>query len=235
MRIANVVFAIVLAACGGASVPVEYGAEYLGAKYVNDPLGEGAGYDADPLIRNDAFDCQTYVETVLACGDVAKLTQIRYSDGVPEFTHRNHFFSADWVANNSNLLSNVSHKFGPAAVRTGTIDKKSWFKKMHNMNVDVAPVDVSMEYVPYYSIKKFDVSSPMVVAFVVSNPATVKKIGSDILVSHVGLLLPGGVLRHASSANGRVVDTDFREYVATRGAAITNLGVAFFKIKEFCK
>src|SRR5690606_32543867 len=41
---------------------------FLGSDYVGDPLGEGESgvYDRDPLYRFDAFDCTTYVETVLA-------------------------------------------------------------------------------------------------------------------------------------------------------------------------
>ena len=34
--------------------------------YIADPLGEGEGTDADPLVRYDAFDCLTFVEEVLA-------------------------------------------------------------------------------------------------------------------------------------------------------------------------
>src|SRR5690606_31104954 len=42
-------------------------ARLLGATYAADPLGEGPGHpDADPRLRLDAVDCQTYVETVLA-------------------------------------------------------------------------------------------------------------------------------------------------------------------------
>ena len=215
---------ISLAACAAVNYS-DFGAEYLGAPYVNDPLGEGAGYDTDPLIRTDAFDCLTYVETVLACGDVERLTQIRYADGVADFTHRNHFFVGDWLKNNADLVENISANFGRPALQRGITDRRAWFNKNHGMNVDVAPVDVEIMYVPYADIQKFDVDVPTLVAFVVNRP------GADILVSHVGFLLPGGVLRHASSSRGAVVDMDFREYVASR----TGQGVAFFKIKEMCK
>ena len=215
-----------LSACGANVSADDFGAQYLGARYVNDPLGEGAGYDADPLIRTDAFDCLTYVETVMAGGDVDKLTQIRYADGVAEFTHRNHFFTADWLKNNADLVENIGTDFGSTALHRGVIDKRTWFKTVHNMDVDVAPRAAEIEYVPYDKIETTDVTAPTLVAFVVGENS------AGVLVSHVGFLLPGGVLRHASSARGAVVDMDFREYAATRAKNKHNLGVAFFKIKE---
>lgn len=247
MRIRNAIFAIVLAACSNPvspthsvdydpyAAPADFGARYLGAKYVNDPLGEGAGYDADPLIRTDAFDCLTFVETVLACGDVERLNKIRYAGGDISFENRNHFFTADWLRNNSGLVENVSGDFGDTAMRLGTVTRADWFRAMHGMDIDAAPTDVDLRYVPYSKLNVFDVSEPVLVAFVVNNPETSHRIHSDILVGHVGFLMPGGVLRHASSAAGRVMDTDFKEYTASRARTKTNLGVAFFKIKEFCR
>ena len=41
----------------------------LGKPYVADPLGEGRGYDKDPVVRYDIFDCLTFVEEV-RCGVV---------------------------------------------------------------------------------------------------------------------------------------------------------------------
>ena len=52
------------------------GQSFLGAPYMNSPLGEDVAPDSDPLIRFDAFDCTTFVETVLADGDVKKLNAL---------------------------------------------------------------------------------------------------------------------------------------------------------------
>ena len=62
------------------------GREYLGAAYVADPLGEGVAPDSDPLVRDDAFDCVTFVEASLAGGDVQKLNKIRYKGGVVDLS-----------------------------------------------------------------------------------------------------------------------------------------------------
>ena len=43
-------------------------AQFLGKPYLLGALGEGEQgyYDSSPLYRTDAFDCETYVDTVLA-------------------------------------------------------------------------------------------------------------------------------------------------------------------------
>ena len=77
------------------------GQSFLGVPYMNSPLGEGVMPDSDPLIRFDAFDCTTFVETVLAGGDVNKLNKIRYKNGNVGFLNRNHFIESDWLINNA--------------------------------------------------------------------------------------------------------------------------------------
>src|SRR5438045_3981745 len=73
-------------------------AQFLGTAYLLGPLGEGTQgyYDQSPLFRFDAFDCQTFVETVLALAisnDAATfkklINEIRYRKGVVAFENRN--------------------------------------------------------------------------------------------------------------------------------------------------
>ena len=109
MRFLITVF--LLAGCAIAP-GVPDGGEYMGAKYMRDPLGEERAPDTDPLIRTDAFDCTTFVETVMAGGDVNNLNQIRYKDGEIDFLNRNHFIESDWLENNKNRVENVSAKYG---------------------------------------------------------------------------------------------------------------------------
>ena len=66
----RVIFLFLLVGCVGGNVDADFGAKYIGVRYATDPLGEMKSPDADPLIRFDAFDCTTFVETVLAGGDV---------------------------------------------------------------------------------------------------------------------------------------------------------------------
>lgn len=83
---------------------------YLGVPYDSSgPLGEGelGRYDQDPLYRFDAFDCTTFVETVMALSRssdretfVEHLNAIRYLDGQVDYLKRNHIISLDWIPNN---------------------------------------------------------------------------------------------------------------------------------------
>ncbi len=207
------------------------GKSLVGVRYQNSPLGEGVAPDADPLMRFDAFDCTTFVETVLADGDVKKLNKIRYKNDKVDFINRNHFIETDWLKNNSDIVENVSHKFGKTDIRTVVIDKKSWFKTVHNIDVEFVPETVNLEYIPYENIGDLELNKTHVVLFVADNPKIRDKIGTDIAVVHMGLLLPNGVLRHASSEHSQVVDVDFKDYVLQRQRTKTNIGIVILEIK----
>ncbi len=119
-------------------------ARWLTRPYSLFPLGEGAigEYDHMPRYRTDAFDCETFVDTVLAaalstnfngfkhCMDI-----IRYQQGHVSFTKRNHFTSIDWNRNNqqqgllrdiTKTIKNQAHH--PIAIHAETdIDKANWY------------------------------------------------------------------------------------------------------------
>ena len=217
---------------GCVGVPgIPSGENYLGAKYIRDPLGEEKAPDKDPLIRTDAFDCTTFVETVMAGGDVSNLNQIRYKDGEIDFMNRNHFIETDWLKNNSNRVENVSAQYGKTATRRLTIDKAKWLKKVHKIDAEIAPEFVTLEYVPYKNLSLPNNTETMLVLFISANSNSVDTIGTELAVTHMGLLLPGGkTLRHASSAAGHVVDADFMKY-SSRRRQIGEMGVAFIAIK----
>lgn len=225
-------FCLTLLALFGCSKSQSHyiGEKYLGVKYINDPLGEEKAPDTDPLIRFDAFDCVTFVETSLADGDVEKLTKIRYKNGEINFLNRNHFASSDWMQNNKDIVKNVSADYGKTAVRTAIIDKQNWLKKTHNMDVQVPKQRIDIEYIPYADITDILPKEPLIVLFVVDNPKIIDKIGSDLVVLHMGFLLPNGKLRHASRQYGRVLDVDFKEYVQERAKNRKNIGIALLEI-----
>lgn len=210
----------------------DIGDKYMGAKYINNPLGEAVKPDTDPLIRYDAFDCVTFIETVLADGNLDKLNKIRYADGKPDFIIRNHFIETDWLKNNSDLVKNVSAKYGKVAIRTVTIDKKNWFKTVHNINTNFTPQTVKLEYIPYSNAKNIRVSKPMIVLFVINNPKIRNKIGTDLAIQHMGFLMPNRQLRHASRSQKRVTDIDFNKYINTKVENKNNLGIMLLEIKK---
>lgn len=212
--------------------PQHIGKQYIGAKYVNDPLGEEMAPDSDPLIRFDAFDCVTFVETALANGDRDILTKIRYKNGEIGFLTRNHFIESDWIKNNSDIVQDATEKYSDViAQRKVTIDKQKWFKRVHNIDVKIPKTTVTIKYIPYDNIQTISSGKPLIVLFIVDNPKIADKIGTDLAVAHMGFLLPDGTLRHASSHFGRVIDVDFNEYIHERAKNKKNLGITLLEIK----
>jgi hypothetical protein len=113
---------------------------FLSTPYKRSPLGEGAEgvFDRDPLIRFDAFDCTTFVETVLALSlesdldsGMRILQKIRYKDGKIDYLTRNHFTELDWVPNNikAGFLRDITTEIaGQDAVEVSkTISKRQWY------------------------------------------------------------------------------------------------------------
>lgn len=227
MKRAILFVTLFLAGCGVAR---QIGDEYMGAKYVNDPLGEGRAPDTDPLIRSDAFDCTTFVETVLAHGDVDTLNKIRYKNGEIDFINRNHFIETEWLPNNANIVKNVSARYGQTALRHVVINRAAWLQRVHNIDSDAAVVETDIEYIPYDNITTLKTNRPMIVLFIVGNTGKSDIIGTDLAVVHMGFLMPNGILRHASSTAGRVVDVPMSEYIATRRQNKNNLGIALLEI-----
>lgn len=220
----------ILAGCVGGDT--EYpGQSFLGARYVESPLGECALPDDGPLIRFDAFDCTTFVETVLADGCECCLNQIRYENGNVGFLTRNHFIESDWMRNNSDIVQNASAKYAPTDIRRVVIDKANWFKVVHGIDVDVPSVVVDLEYIPYRFVQDVKIDQPMIVLFITDNPNFRDTIGTDLAVVHMGWWLPNGKLRHASSVHGMVVDVDMDAYVRQRMKNKQNLGIALVEIK----
>ncbi len=120
---------------------------FLGKSYLWDALGEGETgfFDQYPLYRTDAFDCETYVDTVLALAlshDAPTFEQyiinIRYHQGKVSFIHRNHFTCLDWNRNNQRqgILEDITYRIknrqgqSIAQYAKAYIDKPSWYQHM---------------------------------------------------------------------------------------------------------
>lgn len=117
---------------------------FSGAVYVLGSLGEGpkAKFDQFPQYRVDAFDCDTYVNTVLSLAlanslesfkQCLKLT--RYKNGNVSYINRNHFTSIDWNKNNQQrgILKDITlsiknqEKQSVAVFADALIDKPNWY------------------------------------------------------------------------------------------------------------
>lgn len=118
---------------------------FLGTIYELGALGEGpkARYDQFPQYRIDAFDCDTFVNTVLSLAladSVHSFQQCqkynRYKEGKVSYLYRNHFMSLDWNINNQqrgilkditfNIKDKTQHPVALYAV--AFINKPGWYQ-----------------------------------------------------------------------------------------------------------
>lgn len=120
--------------------------EFIGKPYLLGALGEGnrGSYDQSPLYRFDAFDCETYVDTVLAlalANDTAsfkqRINQIRYREGHVSYVDRNHFTCLDWNQNNqrqgfikdiTTTIHNENNQ-SVAKLARALINKPAWYQQ----------------------------------------------------------------------------------------------------------
>lgn len=135
---------------------------YLNKIFINKPyefnaLGEGkyGEFDDYPLYRTDTFDCETYVDTLIAL-DLATdlqsfkdiMIKIRYKNGNVSFVDRNHFTCLDWNTNNQkqNITHDITHniKLGNKDITKDAntyIDKPNWYKNLTVARVRLKGLD----------------------------------------------------------------------------------------------
>lgn len=129
-------------------------AQFLGRPYLLGALGEGSegSYDQSPLYRTDAFDCETFVDTVLALALAnhsdqfkRRINQIRYDKAQISFIHRNHFTCLDWNINNQRLgvLKDITRTFKNknhqpvAQIARALIDKPAWYQHKSTRDIRI--------------------------------------------------------------------------------------------------
>lgn len=122
-------------------------AQFIGKPYEISPLGESTQdhYDQFPLYRTDAFDCVTFVETVVALAlannpETFKqyINQIRYKNGHVSFIDRNHFQDLDWNQNNQkqgfvkDITRTIKNKHHQPVFQWAKayIDKSAWYQHL---------------------------------------------------------------------------------------------------------
>jgi hypothetical protein len=221
---------------------------FLGTRYVLSPLGEGAGVDADPLVRYDAADCVTMVESAMALAlsttddeVLPRLNRIRYA-GEPSYEGRLHVMEAQWLPVNleRGLIEDVTRRYGGEATRrvSKRITAETWKEKSGAslklpgvaqvkglFELDLVPSDVA----PGVLAKAPE--GLIVVVVRADRPRLVSRI------THVGVLVQkdsGPHLRHASRSFKRVVDEPVERYLRRNleFGAWTVEGVSLYRVKE---
>lgn len=197
-------------------------ASFLGKPYQLDALGEGAQgkFSQKPLYRFDAFDCETYVDTVLALAlsnsnsntpaFQQQLLQIRYQNGKPDFYTRNHFPSVDWIPNN------IKKKYIKCSPLNNDkismiMNKQKWFEQQTHIKNANIPSDLRVT-LPYISVDEL----PDVINKIPNGAIVVIVKPSFLLISHMGFAIWKNnilYLRAASSLHHKVIDLPLLAYI----------------------
>lgn len=188
----------------------------LGARYQADTLIGGPRDKEVFVVRDDAFDCVTFCEVVLAAALARNLAEfetclrrIRYQHGEVKWDERNHYF-ADWSrrAVENNICRPLVME--PSVMIEKTVD---WQNRGER--------HVSLVVIPratFMANKKL-LASGDVIGFVSKRP--------NLDFYHTGLIAfgKGGklMLRHASQSRGRILDDRMDAFVAVNDVQYVTL------------
>lgn len=213
---------------------------FLGKPYVLGALGEGASgrYDQYPLYRVDAFDCLTFVETVLALSLADNLSSfqermknIRYQDGRVSFLMRNHFTDLDWNTHNQHqgLLKDVTfciqdqHRQPIAKVAKAVINKPAWYQHMSNSRIRLTNPLTEEQTKRFNELKKRGQSLPIQIASVAYIPLSALFDASGNVNRVILQQIPHGAVIEIVRPNW-----DLRESIGT-ALNVSHLGFAFWR------
>lgn len=201
---------------------VSISADFLNKPYQLDPLGEGSQgqFSQKPLYRFDRFDCQTYVETVLALAlsnsnhntpaFQQKLLEIRYQNDKPDFFTRNHFPSADWIPNNIQK-GYIKYAAIDNQKISMSIHKQQWFKDQTDIQNPNIPNKLRVT-LPYISVDQL----PDMINKIPNGSIIMIVKPSFLLISHMGFAIWKNnilYLRSASSLYHKVIDLPLLSYI----------------------
>ncbi|HBO83891.1 MAG: hypothetical protein A2073_00615 [Deltaproteobacteria bacterium GWC2_42_11] len=171
------------------------------------------------VVNLDGMDCMTFIEYIEAMrlsGSfsefIKNLKIVRYYQGKVAFGNRTHFFT-DWM--DLGFVEDVTTEIG--GTKTIRVDKRLNLKKDGGYIIPGIPYkDREIGYIPSDAVAVDDaVMDRLNTGDYVGMYS--KEDGLD--VSHVGIVIKTGkqiYLRHASFLAGKVVDENFKEYIAKK-------------------
>ncbi|HET8540240.1 MAG TPA: N-acetylmuramoyl-L-alanine amidase-like domain-containing protein [Anaeromyxobacter sp.] len=226
----------------------------VGVPYLASALGEGAGADADPRFRLDAFDCMTFVETAIALGSASTLAEaaralddVRYA-GAPTLAGRNHEVLSQWIPSNvaKGWIAHAAVAAAGAPVRRETMafSPESW-AAVRAAGRAIAGLPRSRLPSGVFAI---DVVAPEDVAAVAAHlpQGTIALVvradqpARATRITHAGLVVHGPRgevrVRHATSSKGlgRVIEEPIDRFARREGRAYPRwplAGLAFYEVR----
>ncbi len=209
----------------------------LGTKYRLSPLGEAQGRDPDPRFRLDAFDCTTYIETVLAFALASSpreveslLDGLRYENGTVDFALRHHLPESQWIPalQEKGLLRDVTQEIGGKEAQSLTIvlnrDRWEERRRARGLQLSAERIPEGEFEVPFLPIARAVEFLEVAEDALVLNVVRELEDGSPIVVTHQALFFPRSQsqdarVRHASSVHGRVVEMSLSRFVTGQAMA----------------
>ena len=164
-------------------------AVFLGKPYKLGALGEGGQgrYDQFPRYRDDAFDCETFVDMVLGIALSKELNdfeyclnKIRYRQGKVDFLTRNHFTDLDWNQNNQQqgFLQDITdqiknaHNQPVAQIATATINKPGWYAHLNEAQIKLEKATPSKQRQRLLELKNKGQALPIITSSIPYIPLT---------------------------------------------------------------
>ena len=179
----------------------------LGIRYQAHTLIGGPTHPERFVVRDDAFDCVTFCEVVLAAAiarDLAEfessLRRIRYEHGNVQWNRRNHYF-ADW--SERNIENRICR---PVAMEQSLTYEKTvtWHRALGRRQVSIRGIPKAA-----FLANETLLAAGDIIGF------TSRR--SDLDYFHTGLVAFGKdgtlLLRHASQSRGRVVEENMATFV----------------------
>lgn len=179
-----------------------------GTRYQGYTLIGGPRRPEKLVMRDDAFDCVTFCETVLAAAIAASgsefdsvLRTIRYHDGVVVWRERNHYFF-EWSRRNveNRICSDIAMD-GSVEIKKTVDTQKGLEKRRFSMRVIPSSI---------FLANKGKLENGDIVGFVTRRP--------NLDYFHIGFVAFAGggemLLRHASLSRHRVLDERMDHFVA---------------------
>lgn len=180
----------------------------LGVPYRANTLVGGPSRPEELVVRDDAFDCVTFCEVVLAAAmsrDIEEfettLRRIRYDHGNVRYSDRNHYF-ADWCKRN--VENGVCR---PVAIEPSRLIDKvvTWHREFGRHRVSIAAIDISALLENTGALAAGDI-----IGFASQR--------ASLDYYHTGLIAFGKrgglMLRSASRSRGRVVEDRMTTFVS---------------------
>jgi hypothetical protein len=180
----------------------------LGVRYQANTLIGGPRHPERFVVRDDAFDCVTFCEVVLAAAIARNLDEfetslrrIRYDHGNVRYDRRNHYF-ADW--SQRNIENRICQ---PVAIEPSIVIDKTvtWHREFGKHRVSIIAIAKSTLMDNAKLLASGDI-----IGFASRR--------SNLDFFHTGLVAfgKGGelLLRHASQSHGRVVEEKMARFVA---------------------